>query len=283
MPHTHGADSGDVSVSVVEAAGTQLEEVESADNDVTTDTDNVPVSLDPNVQLIEADIIDHEVPDQRELISGNSPTGVGENYQLEEGIVTLDALAAEDDVGDGEEVEEEAPFVDIHPTSPVRDVSEGNISPVKSGGTAAVAIAAVELERSEADDILGIDFDEPADLAPINGADEGQDDVEQRVTQNDGIHVGVDDASTTAATPNAEVDILSGRTELNTIDDGADQLVAKDEANQEVESEIDWREYPETLLDDVGGDVSCNTAKRARGEEEEGAEEDQSQSNAANP
>ncbi|KAG6040529.1 hypothetical protein E4U41_000242 [Claviceps citrina] len=273
IPHTHGASTEDDSV------GTQFDEIESAVDGGSTETNHVFNVLDANTQISEVDINDDDVPHQRELVSGNSPKG--EEGQSEEEILVSGALAAEDDVGDGEEevaeLEEGTPVVVSRPPSPVHGASDGDIRSEEGEETAAAATTAVELEQSEADDILGIDFDEPVELTATNGVDEGQDEVEQQDTHQDKMHAGSNDASTTTTTVKDDAETLSAFAEFDTIDDGTDELMAKDKADEEVVEgdEIDWRDEPETLLNDVDEDGSCNTGKRARCDEENGAEDDQ--------
>ncbi|GAB0136695.1 hypothetical protein EsDP_00004988 [Epichloe bromicola] len=275
-PYTHGADTGDVSV--VEDLEAHFDEDESADDEDTTESGQAPQNLEPTSQVNELDIDKHEIPDQQEFVAENDPEGAAESHHLEEDIMVSGALAAEDDVGDGEEVDEEAVFADPHLAIPVNDTNDNAAAAEESDGIAAVAPSADEPERTEAHDVLGTDFDEPVEVTSINGAIEEE--VGQEDTQNEYPHVGVNDTSTMNTTSGSEGQIPYVPAEFDTIDGGADGLVFKDEADEEeVDGEIDWRDDdPETLHDGVSEDTSPNTAKRARGDDENGAEDDQSQS-----
>lgn len=275
-PYTHGTDTGDVSVEDLEA---QFGEDGSADDEDATESGQAPPqNLEPTSQVNELDIDAHEIPDQQESVAENGPEGTAESPHLEEDVMVSGALSAEDDVGDGEAVDEEAVFADPHLTIPVNDSNHNAATAEESDGIAAVAPSADEPERTEAHDVLGADFDEPVEVASING-DIEEEEVGQEDTQNEDPHVGVNDTSTMNTTAGNEGQVPYVPAEFDTTNGGADELIFKDEADEEeVDGEIDWRDDdPETLHDGVNEDTSPNTAKRARGDDENGAEDDQSQ------
>ncbi|KAG6161902.1 hypothetical protein E4U11_003049 [Claviceps purpurea] len=291
MAHAHVADTGDDSVT--EDIEMQFEEFDSAEDDEPMETIHDIDLLYSEAQLNGLNTGDDEVSHQGELISGSSPTGAGEGHQsAEDEIVVSGALAAEDDVGDGEEVvqvEEEATFV-ARSTPAAHDASDATVGSEQS--EEAAAAAAVELERGEADEMLGIDFDdEPLGVTAMNGAGAGRDEVEHPVTQytqdtqhtqhtndDENMDTQVNGASTSITSFKDDADIQYAPTELDTVSGDADELMANDEADEDAEGEIDWRDdEPETLLDDVDEYASSNTAKRARSEVENDAGDDQSQ------
>ncbi|KAG6067734.1 hypothetical protein E4U16_006463 [Claviceps sp. LM84 group G4] len=294
MPLAHVVDIGDDSVT--EDIEMQFHEFDSAEDDEPMETIHDIDILYSEAQMNGLNTGDDEVSHQGELISGSSPTGAGEGHQaVEEGIVVSGALAAEHDVGDGEEVvqvEEEATFV-ARSTPTVHDASDATIGSELSEEAAAAAGTAVELERGEADEMLGIDFDdESVVLTAMNGAGAGRHEVEHQVTQDtqdtqdtqhtqhtnddENMDAQVNGASTTITLSKDDVDIQYAPTELDTVSGGADELMANDEADEDAEGEIDWRDdEPETLLDDVDEYASSNTAKRARCETENDAGDDQ--------
>ncbi|KAG5940717.1 hypothetical protein E4U59_002283 [Claviceps monticola] len=287
MAHPHVADTGDDSVT--EDIEMQFEEFDSAEDDEPMETIHDIDMLYSEAQLNGLNTGDDEVSHQGELISGSSPTGAGEGHQsAEDEIVVSGALAAEDDVGDGEEVvqvEEEATFV-ARSTPAAHDASDATVGSEQSEEAAAAAV--VELERGEADEMLGIDFDdEPLGLTAMNGAGAGRDEVEHPVTQytqdtqhtqqhtqhtqhtndDENMDAQVSGVSTTIASFKDDADIQYAPTELGTVNGDADE---------DAEGEIDWRDdEPETLLDDVDEYASSNTAKRARSEVENDAGDDQ--------
>ncbi|KAG6035175.1 hypothetical protein E4U40_002830 [Claviceps sp. LM458 group G5] len=290
MPLAHVVDIGDDSVT--EDIEMQFQEF---DSDEPMETIHDIDILYSEAQMNGLNTGDDEVSHRGELISGSSPTGAGEGHQsAEEEIVVSGALAAEDDVGDGEEVvqvEEEATFV-ARSTPAVHDASDATVGSELSEEAAAAAGTAVELEPGEADEMLGIDFDdEPLDLTAMNGAGAGRDEVEHQVTQDtqdtqhtqhtnddENMDAQVNGASTMITSFKDDVDIQYAPTELGTVSSGADELMANDEANEDAEGEIDWRDdEPETLPDDADEYASSNTAKRARCEAENDAGDDQSQ------
>ncbi|KAG6002990.1 hypothetical protein E4U21_002465 [Claviceps maximensis] len=288
MTPINGADTG-IDSALDEDIATQLDDIESAYDGDSTEANHVLDVSEPNDQTNEVDANDEEAPRQPEVILENSPTGTDESRHLkEEEMVVSDAVAVEDDVGDGQEVveeakedEREAPFVASGSILPANDAGNVIIRSKESEDTAAVAITAVELERSEADDILGIDFDEPVDSTGINGADAGQDEVEQQDLQIDEMDAGVDEAGTTTAPLKDHVDTSSAPVGFdavngsgNELNGSGNELIPMDEANEEVD-EIDWRDEPETLVDDFDGDTSPTTAKRARCDDENDAGDDQ--------
>ncbi|KAG6123628.1 hypothetical protein E4U13_003872 [Claviceps humidiphila] len=293
MAHAHVVDIGDDSVT--EDIEMQIGEFDSAEDDELMETIHDIDMLYSEAQMNGLNAGDDEMSHQGELISGSSPTGAGEGHQsAEDEIVVSGALAAEDDVGDGEEVvqvEEEASFV-ARSTPAAHDASDATVGSEHSEVAAPAAGAAVELERGEADEMLGIDFDdEPVDLTAMNGAGAGRDEVEHQVTQDtqdtqhtqhtnddENTDAQVNGASTTITSFKDDVNIQYAPTELGTISGGADELMANDEYDEDAEGEIDWRDdEPETLLDDVDEYASSNTAKRARCEVENDAGDDQSQ------
>ncbi|KAG6119193.1 hypothetical protein E4U14_005696 [Claviceps sp. LM454 group G7] len=287
MAHAHVADIGDDSVT--EDIEMQIGEFDSAEDDELMETIHDIDMLYSEAQMNGLNAGDDELSHQGELISGSSPTGAGEGHQSgEDEIVVSGALAAEDDVGDGEEVvqvEEETTFV-ARSTPAAQDASDATVGSEHSEDAAAAAGAAVELERGEADEMLGIDFDdEPVDLTVMNGAGAGRDEDEHKVIQDtqdtqhtnddENMDAQVNGASTTIPSFKDDVNTQYAPTELGTVS-GADELMANDEDDEDAEGEIDWRDdEPETLLDDVDEYASSNTAKRARCEVENDAGDDQ--------
>ncbi|KAG5934112.1 hypothetical protein E4U53_000762 [Claviceps sorghi] len=283
MVHVHGADTGDDSA-VDEDAATQLDETESADDGELTEASHVFDTFEPDAQINQVDINNAEPPRQPATISGSSATAMGESRDLEEEeIVVSDALAAEDDVGDGEDVEQdeqdekEESVVVSRSASSAHDVSDGIIRLEGPEETTGVATTAVELERSEPDDIIGIDFDEPVELTTMNGADEDGDEVEHHDTQHDEMGAGVHDAETTTASvkDDDDLDILSEPAEMHGAEDGTEEHVPKDKVDEEAEDEIDWRDDAEPLLVHLDADTTSSTTKRARSGDENDAGDDQ--------
>ncbi|KAK2590233.1 hypothetical protein QQS21_012079 [Conoideocrella luteorostrata] len=224
---------------------TQLGEYDSAGDDYTTqDVGQESDVLATSEQVVEESSDDHAPP----ALSGAAE--IQTNYLTEDqhydNVVASGALAAEDDVGDGEEVEAEISAADSRQPWRGGDVND--------------------ITGSEANGLLGFDFDESADVISTNAASDVEAKDKQLSPEDANASLGATDASTTTTTMSDDGDATSTPAELDTIDDTANEITAEDAVDHDDLGDIDWRDDAETHHDDIDGETSSTAAKRTHDE-----------------
>ncbi|OAA44849.1 putative protein family UPF0646 [Metarhizium rileyi] len=170
-------------------------------------------------------------------IEGLEPSDISPHF--DEAVVS-GTLAPEDDVGDGE-----------------RDVEQLHDEDAQEAG-------------DEVHNLIGLDFDGLAEAANTNLSEQfGQDDVESANAM-----IGGADASTRTTTLKDDGESTGIPAELVALDAIIDEAAVDDVVGQDDLAEIDWRDEAEAHLhDEVDGDESSGAVKRARGDDELGADD----------
>lgn len=264
MPQTTGLTD----VSVGDDFDTQLDDYDSAGDDhaaqeqdtgdhadtLATSEQVVGESMDDDavVDALDGDDEDDqgdEAVNQAEALTthdGDEMQKPVEETQSFDEALASGALAPEDDVGDGEENEE-----------PLHEGESHRLD-------------------EEANDLLGLDFTEAVDLVDSNLVETG-DQIGQDYNGDTNANIGATDASTTTATLNGDGEVTSPPAEFAVIDTGIDETAIEDAVDQDDLAEIDWRDEEEPQHNnELGGDESFGSVKRARGDDELGAEDNKS-------
>ena len=134
-----------------------------------------------------------------------------------------------------------------------------------------------EQPENDGDDLLGIDFDEPTDGAEVPFADVTND-AGHDFVEDTSLNFGVTDASTTTTTLKDDGEATMTPADFGMAEFAAGDLIIDNSNDHDEINEIDWRDDLESQ-NDAGGDedVSSNATKRARGDDEHDAEDDQSE------